>query len=161
MVKKMKIGKFYKINREKLEEAIKAILDKLHSEFPEIVEKWAEEQLKLKKAIKEEEHIAEELLKKPTTFEQLKEEFERKVQELRKKCKHQKLSKWMDFWWAPGHPTGYQVKICKICGMIVKRRTRCQQCGKWVEEPFEFKDEFGRIFCSEECLQKFKESFKW
>jgi len=145
MNKKEKVVTFYKINKEKLEEAIRAIFDKLYGEFPEIVEKWAKEKLE----------------KKPTTFKQLKEEFDRKVEELRKRCKHPKLSKWTDLWWAPGHPTGYQVKNCKICGMIVKRRTRCEQCGKWVEEPFEFKDEFSHIFCSEECLQKFKESFKW
>jgi len=45
MNEKIKVGTFYKINREKLEEAIRAILDKLHSGFPEIVEKWAEERL--------------------------------------------------------------------------------------------------------------------
>jgi len=45
MGEKMKVGTFYKINREKLEEAIRAILNKLYSEFPEIVEKWAEERL--------------------------------------------------------------------------------------------------------------------
>jgi len=45
MNEKIRVGTFYKINREKLEEAIRAILDKLHSGFPEIVEKWAEERL--------------------------------------------------------------------------------------------------------------------
>ena len=49
MSEKIKVGTFYKINRKKLEEAIRAILDKLYSGFPEIVEKWAEEKLKLKR----------------------------------------------------------------------------------------------------------------
>jgi len=47
MNEKIRVVSFYKINREKLEEAIRAILDKLYSEFPEIVEKWAEERLGL------------------------------------------------------------------------------------------------------------------
>jgi len=39
------VGSVYRINREKLEEAVKAILDELHKGFPGIVEKWIKEKM--------------------------------------------------------------------------------------------------------------------
>ena len=38
----------------------------------------------------------------------------------------------MDYWWAPGHSTGYKVKICRICGKIVDRKD--QYAGTYVKE---------------------------
>ena len=68
------------------------------------------------------------------TFKKLKKEFDEKVEELRKKCSHKKLSNWMDEWWAMAHSTGFQVKICEICSKIIKRRIKCYKCGKLTED---------------------------
>jgi len=56
------------------------------------------------------------------THKQLEEQFEKDVEELQNKCKHQDVSDWMDQWWAVGHTTGYQVKVCNICNKIIEKR---------------------------------------
>jgi len=60
------VGKVYRINREKLEEAVKAILDELYKGCPEIVEKWIKEKMSeegLKKKLKE---LVNELKRNPS-----------------------------------------------------------------------------------------------
>ena len=39
----MRAERVYKLNKEKLERAIRAILDELYAKFPEVVEKWISE----------------------------------------------------------------------------------------------------------------------
>jgi len=39
------IKRTYKINKGKVEKTVKAILDELYAEFPEIVEKWIKEKV--------------------------------------------------------------------------------------------------------------------
>ena len=68
------------------------------------------------------------------TYEQLKADFERRVAELQRKCKHPKKSGWITEYWAPFHPTGFEVRICKICNKVVDRRTTCQRCGRVVRQ---------------------------
>ena len=55
------------------------------------------------------------------TYEELQEEFEKKVKKLQEKCLHPRTM-WVEQWWAVGHPTGYEVLICKFCNKIVKKR---------------------------------------
>jgi hypothetical protein len=50
-----------------------------------------------------------------TTYNELKEDFERKVEHLQAVCKHKNVSGWMEEWWAPGHSTGNSVKYCDDC----------------------------------------------
>ena len=69
-----------------------------------------------------------------TTYENLQKEFDKNVEELRKKCPHKKLSGWCEEWWAMGHGTGFQVKSCLVCNEIVKRKIICQKCGRWSED---------------------------
>ncbi len=68
------------------------------------------------------------------TYKKLKKEFDKKVEELRKKCPHKKLSVWCEEWWSLGHTTGFQVKCCLVCTEIIKRKIICQKCGKWSED---------------------------
>ncbi len=56
-------------------------------------------------------------------YERLREEFERKVTQLQKGCSHKVLSEWTEEWWAPAHSTGYEVKVCRRCNKVVKRRS--------------------------------------
>jgi len=54
-----------------------------------------------------------------TTAKELRDELERKLEELRKFCPHDEVSDWMDYMWAPGHFAG-QVRICKRCEKILE-----------------------------------------
>jgi hypothetical protein len=49
----------------------------------------------------------------------LRDEFEKKLKELRDSCPHLE-STWMDSMWAPGHP-GPKVKVCNNCGKVLER----------------------------------------
>lgn len=68
-----------------------------------------------------------------TTHKQLKKEMEIKLKELQDKCKHKKLTKWCDIWWAPGHSTGASARYCKRCNLEVYKSyviNICNDCGK-------------------------------
>ena len=64
------------------------------------------------------------------TYNELKEEFDKNVEDLQSKCKHEDVSDWMAEWWAIEHPTGWQVKVCNICDKVVARKTICSDCVK-------------------------------
>lgn len=49
-----------------------------------------------------------------SSYDELYEEFQRKVEELQGKCPHIETI-WCEEWWAIGHSTGYAVLICKKC----------------------------------------------
>ncbi len=53
------------------------------------------------------------------TYKKLQKEFEKKVANLQKECKHARLSPWMEKWWAIGHSTGNYVKVCKTCNLEI------------------------------------------
>ena len=55
------------------------------------------------------------------TYDDLKEEFEAKVEKLQERCKHPK-TEWMEQWWAYGHFTGKQVKVCLVCNKILDKK---------------------------------------
>lgn len=69
-----------------------------------------------------------------TTYNQLEKEFKEKITELKKNCKHRDLSPWSIEWWALAHETGFEVRACKKCREIIKRRIACMDCGKVTEE---------------------------
>lgn len=54
------------------------------------------------------------------SYEELKKEFYKKVELLRKNCKHEKLSDWISYHWAPGHSLG-ECKICLYCQDIIEK----------------------------------------
>jgi hypothetical protein len=62
--------------------------------------------------------------------EQLRKDYENKLAKLRKSCKHKKLSKWTDEWWAIAHSTGFQVRSCLNCEETIDRKTLCRICEK-------------------------------
>ena len=100
------------------------------------------------------------------TYESLREEFERKVRALRERCGHRKVSGWVEEWWAPGHSTGFEVKVCEICREVVAKRTGCHRCGTMLEEmEFIYGDEadyrpINEIYCRscEDEWKKFMEA---
>jgi len=55
------------------------------------------------------------------SYDELKEEFDRKVKELREKCDHSDVTDWIEEYWAPAHSNGCMVKICNICKKEVAR----------------------------------------
>ena len=44
-------------------------------------------------------------------IDQMRERHKKEIEKLQDNCKHKKLSKWMEFQWAPAHGTGEMVKI--------------------------------------------------
>ena len=36
----------------------------------------------------------------------------------------------MNYYWAPGHSTGFMVKTCEVCGKTVSEKINCCKCGK-------------------------------
>ncbi|MEK6883402.1 MAG: hypothetical protein AABY22_27490, partial [Nanoarchaeota archaeon] len=46
-----------------------------------------------------------------TSYEDIKKDFELRLERLQEECRHKK-TKWMDEWWAMGHSTGKKVKVC-------------------------------------------------
>lgn len=98
-----------------------------------------------------------------TTFDELKKEFDDKVQKLRDSCLHTNLSEWMDYQWAPAHSTGIEVKICNRCQKIIEERTKCWSCGNYVEKPDWIKGDghilpSGTYFCSKQCAENYKKT---
>ncbi len=70
------------------------------------------------------------LTKNPTNFsggsinayDKLQKDFDDKVIELQERCPHKTLSKWVDMYFAVGHSTGTQVRVCKECNKTIKQR---------------------------------------
>lgn len=94
-------------------------------------------------------------------YRDLKKEFGEMVQKFREECEHPEVSGWLEEQWSPGHPTGFEVKSCRICGETVARRTRCAKCGRLVkEEGFRKGDGVKRasseIFCPR-CQKEWEE----
>ena len=94
------------------------------------------------------------------TYDDLKEEFDNKVANLRKECPHANLSGWTVEWWAMGHATGYEVQYCEDCNENIHRRTGCHKCKKTVQDDEIKKGDGscmelagGMTFC-QECFDK-------
>jgi len=54
------------------------------------------------------------------SFNELKDEFDKRVSWLQKHCKHEKSS-WMISEWAPGHYNG-EVLVCLFCNKVIDKR---------------------------------------
>lgn len=54
-------------------------------------------------------------------YENLKNEFERKVKELQEKCPHT-TTKWYMHMWAPGHFSGEDILVCENCDKHLGKR---------------------------------------
>ncbi|KXB00721.1 hypothetical protein AKJ40_00745 [candidate division MSBL1 archaeon SCGC-AAA259M10] len=94
------------------------------------------------------------------TYQDLKDEFDKKVEKLREECDHLEVSDWRKECWAIGHTTGFEVKVCEICRETVAKRTSCANCGKLIEEE-DFEEGNGtrrpssEIFCPE-CQEEWE-----
>ena len=51
---------------------------------------------------------------------QMRERHKKDIEALRTECKHEKLTDWMEEWWAPGHSTGRKVKVCEFCEKVME-----------------------------------------
>lgn len=56
------------------------------------------------------------------TAKELYEKYQSDLAELQSKCTHPKKSDWMQQQWAPAHSTGYTVRVCEICGMVIDKQ---------------------------------------
>lgn len=54
------------------------------------------------------------------TAKELKDEYQEKLRYLQDHCEHTDVSGWQTQMWAPGHLVDHKVRICNICGKVVK-----------------------------------------
>jgi len=57
---------------------------------------------------------------KQENIKQMRERHKTEMKDLQKTCPHTSLSKWEDWFYAPGH-WGGRVRICKDCGKVIGR----------------------------------------
>ena len=88
------------------------------------------------------------------TYSELKEEFEKKVEDLQSKCKHEDVSDWIGEYWALTHITGWQVKVCNICDKVVARKTICSDCRKELIKGVDIIKEVSGVSYCEKCALK-------
>ena len=62
------------------------------------------------------------MTRKIENIDQMRERHKGEIEQLQKRCKHKKLSNWMELYWAVAHSTGSMVKTCSFCGKIIKRK---------------------------------------
>ena len=60
-----------------------------------------------------------EMAQPETDIDQIQQRHEREIERFISTCKHQDISDWMPYMWAPGHFSG-NVKICKRCGKTME-----------------------------------------
>jgi len=88
------------------------------------------------------------------TYNELKEEFDKNVEDLQNKCKHEDVNDWIVEWWAVAHATGWQIKVCNICNKVVARKTICSDCEKELVEGIDVIKYVSGISYCEKCAPK-------
>ena len=69
------------------------------------------------------------------SYDKLKEEFDKKIEELQSKCSHKKTH-WAEHWWALAHSSGYKVRVCDRCCKILEEKPTREERAKAQEEWF-------------------------
>lgn len=113
-----------------------------------------------------------------SSYKELEKEFKEKVEELRKRCKHEELSDWKEYTDDNIlHQQILETKSCKRCELLIITRTKCPQCEKyvdikdWIEVWVEVYEKGGLFFksieiaaymyfCSEKCVKDYRYSIK-
>lgn len=67
-------------------------------------------------------------------LQKLQEKHVAEIKALQDSCSHDERSEWMDHWWAPGHSSGYCVKLCNRCGKTLEQKSHMRIPLK--ERPF-------------------------
>ncbi len=67
-------------------------------------------------------------------IKQMRERHEAEIKTLEDSCPHTKLSKWLDWAWAPGHFNG-RVKVCENCGKVIERDKKAGPVVKELMKP--------------------------
>ena len=88
------------------------------------------------------------------TAKQLKDKYEKDLEQLQETCKHEKVSGWLEY----GDiriRTGDRVKQCEICWTFLQRKLNCENCGKeFIVEEKDYSGLWTKL-CPE-CLKKGK-----
>jgi len=56
-------------------------------------------------------------------LEKLQEKHRAEIKTLQDSCLHSEKSGWMEHWWAPGHSSGYCVRLCERCGKTLETKS--------------------------------------
>lgn len=85
-------------------------------------------------------------------LEKLEAEFEANKKKLQDSCPHPEKSEWIEHWWAPGHSSGFCVKMCKRCGKILEEKGHSEIPLEELPDlalPYEIRDKIWELVNSE------------
>lgn len=97
-----------------------------------------------------------------SSYNKLQKEFDEKVDELQKVCKHKKLTPWMEIMWVPGHSSDsscrrciscnkqthlkYLARLCRECSNLQHwQLVTCSKCKKKNSDMVEVFKRYGKI----------------
>lgn len=54
------------------------------------------------------------------TIDKIRARHKQEIESLQDNCEHENISEWKPHYWAPGHGSHFDVKVCLECGKQVK-----------------------------------------
>lgn len=61
------------------------------------------------------------ITRRKETIETIRARHAKEIQIFQDNCKHEDISDWMPYMWAPGH-YGPDVRVCNICGKVIEKK---------------------------------------
>ena len=61
------------------------------------------------------------IIRKNKTIDTIRARHAKEIQVFQDNCRHEDISGWMPYMWAPGH-FGSDVRVCNICGKTVEQK---------------------------------------
>jgi hypothetical protein len=66
-------------------------------------------------------HTTKYYVPQDLSAEQLKDKYEADLKYLQQTCKHEKISQWLPYYWAPAHYS-HDVRQCVTCWKVIEER---------------------------------------
>jgi len=54
-------------------------------------------------------------------IDRMRVRHKKEIENLQSKCKHERVSNWIPYMWAPGHMCG-SVRVCEFCDKIIEEK---------------------------------------
>jgi len=61
------------------------------------------------------------IIRKEKTIDTIRAKHAKEIRIFQSNCRHEDVSDWMPFMWAPGH-YGPEVKVCNVCGKTIEQK---------------------------------------
>jgi len=63
-------------------------------------------------------------MKNIENIDQMRKRHKQEIEILQKNCRHEKLSDWIEEYWAIAHSTGNIVRVCKFCSKVIEKKAK-------------------------------------